>query len=1048
MNRAMFRISAFLTVMFFCFSCNNVLQEAQNENMLQGTARLRLNIAGAPSDNARTIFATNDDDITTYTYELKGRMPGKSEEIIYNNAYNSSSFTYSELISTEFSIKIGTWEYITLSAYSKCVYSATLSDVEIVEGTNELMFDMNMNENLRGSGCFNVTLNFPSDAKVEYAKVTIFYLDGTIYWEDYNRFAVTNHSVVFSPGYLYAVGMYILSFRFFESDGTEIKPGYSELVQIKDGLTSTAERTIENLEKLHSVEYNFNGGKISGDSIPMSFIEQESVLLPTAQDISKLGYDFAGWYTTAEFDGDAVTEIPTGTRNDVALFAKWNPTLYKIAYEGVEGVANDNPETYTIEDEITLSALEDSVFLKFEKWLLNGKTVTVISKGTTGDIVLVASWKVTIELSAEEAITSLAQKISEQTGENSFNIIITGTLTSEQLSSIAQIIKNSEKKIELDLGRTTGLDTIPSSVFANCTNLESIVIPYGVTEIGISAFQECTNLKTITVPGTLAKIGAYAFYKCSAVTAVHCDGIESWRKIEFGNSSSNPLYVNVKNYQYVTRLYFNGNDITTAIYIYNITYIGLDGASNSNPKTYDSRIGLVLVNPVKSGVKFDGWRMQGIVVSIGSNTGTIKEIAPGTKGDITLIANWKEGFYDTAKSAASGSLKSWLENQTGVGPFDVYLTESLTSDQLSTIAGVLKQYPTKMVRLDLSETTGLTELGGFSSCKSLETIIIPKGVTKISNKAFVYCDNLTTVKIPSTVKRIGSSAFWNWDESRESLTNVYLDDIASWCKVEFDGYIGTAQIDTFTNPLVFTTHLFVNGEETKDIVIPNGVTSINYRAFSCRPYRWIGGRDYITYIESITIPGSVEKIDNNSFDGCIGLKKIIMNYGVKEIGKQVFSACTSLIEVTIPSSMTKIGSNAFENCSNLNGVYISNITSDVALSVWCAIDFVDAYANPLYHAKHLYANNAEVTSVVILDNAKNINKYAFYNCINIQSVTIGSDVTYIGSCAFYGCTNLTSVKFKDTVGWSCGDVTDATANAAKLCTTGNGNWGDSELRKK
>ena len=1044
MNRAMFRILAFLTVMFFCFSCDNALQEMKNENMPQGTARLRLNIADTPSDNARTIFATDDDDITTYTYKLKGKMQGKTEEAIYNNAYNSeSSFTYSKLLSTEFSIKIGTWEYITLSAYksSKCVYSATVSDVEIVEGINELTFDMNMNENLSGSGCFNVTLNFPSDAKVEYAKVAIFYLDGTIYWEDYTRFAVTNHSVVFSPGYLYAVGMYILSFKFFESDGTEIKPGYSELVQIKDGLTSTAERTIENLEKLHSIEYNLNGGKISGDSIPASFIEQESVLLPTAQDISKLGYDFAGWYTTAEFDGDAVTEIPTGTRNDIALFAKWNPTLYKITYEGVEGIANDNPETYTIEDEITLSALEDSVFLKFEKWLLNGKTITVIPKGTTGDIVLVASWKVTIELTTEEAIASLSQKISEQTGENSFSIIITGTLTSEQLSSIAQIIKNSEKKIELDLGKTTGLDAIPSSVFANCTNLESIIIPHGVTETGISAFRDCTNLKTITVPGTLAKIGAYAFYNCSALTAVHCAGVESWRKIEFGYPSSNPLYVN---YQFDTRLYFNGNDITTAIYIYNITYIGLDGASNSNPKTYDSRIGLVLVNPVKSGVKFDGWRKQGIVV----NSGTIKEIAPGTEGDITLIANWKEGFYDTAKSAASGTLKSYLENQTGVGPFDVYLTGSLTSDQLSTITGILKQYPTKMIRLDLSETTGLTELGGFSGCKSLETIIIPKGVTKISNKAFVYCDNLTTVKIPSSIKRIGFSAFWNWDESRESLTNLYLDDIASWCKVEFDGYTGTAQIDTFTNPLVFTTHLFVNGEEIKDVVIPNGVTSINYRAFSCRQQRWIGGRDYITCIESITIPSSVEKIDDNSFDGCIGLKKVIMNFGVKEIGKQVFSACTNLIEVTIPSSMTKIGSNAFENCSNLNGVYISNITSDVALSNWCAIDFVNAYANPLYYAKHLYANNAEVTSVVIPDNAKNINSYAFYNCASIQSVTIGSGVTYIGAKAFYGCTNLTSVTFKDTVGWSCGDVADATANAAKLRTTGNGNWGDSDLRKK
>ena len=89
-----------------------------------------------------------------------------------------------------------------------------------------------------------------------------------------------------------------------------------------------------------------------------------------------------------------------------------------------------------------------------------------------------------------------------------------------------------------------------------------------------------------------------------------------------------------------------------------------------------------------------------------------------------------------------------------------------------------------------------------------------------------------------------------------------------------------------------------------------------------------------------------------------------------------------------------------------------------------------------------------MTSVVIPDKAKTINSYAIYNCASIQRVNIGSGVTYIGAKAFYGCTNLTSVTFKDTVGWSCGDVADATANAAKLRTTGNGNWGDSDLRKK
>lgn len=832
-------------------------------------ARLRLNIAGVPSDNARTIFAQNNDTATSYTYKLKGRMQGKSEETIsYNNAYNpESGFSYSELRFAEFSIKIGTWEYITLSAYksSECVYSATLSNVEIVEGTNELTFDMS--EKFNGYGNFDVTVYFPKDVKKVQAAVLR--LDGRIY-ENYRDLTVYGGNFVYYSYRSISAGIYILSFKFFRSDETEIKPGYSELVQIKDGLTSKATRRLENLEKLHSIEYNLNGGEISGDSIPMSFIEQESVLLPTAQDISKLGYDFVGWYTTVNFNGDAVTEIPSGTKNNVALVAKWNPTLYKIAYEGVEGIANDNPETYTIEDEITLSALEDSVFLKFEKWLLNGKTITVIPKGTTGDIVLVASWKVTIELSAEEAIASLAQKISEQSGEEPFSIIITGTLTSEQLSSIAQIIKDSGKRIDLDLSRTTGLDKISANTFKDCTKLESIVIPRGATEIESNAFYRCTSLKTITVPSTLVKIGTDAFYSCVAINTVHCASVENWRKIEFGNDyNSNPLNPLKSD----RKAYANGNDITDAIYTYKISYAGVNGASNSNPKTYDSRVGLTLVNPVTI-TKFDCWTLNGKKVT---------EISIGTKGDIILTANWKEGFYDAAKNAASGSLKSYLENQTSGGPFNVNITGTLTSDYLSAIVTVLKEYPKKLVKLDLSETTGLTELRGFLGCESLETIIIPKGVKTIGYAAFGNCSNLTDITLPGSIEAINTQynstdgAFYGCD----SLTNVRFNGgIGDWCGIKFG-------CDT-SNPLYYAKHFYKNNKEQT----------------------------------AITIDG--KNINKYAFYNCASIQSVIIGSGVTHINKYAFYGCTNLTSVTFKDTV------GWYNESNNAAIDVTDATANAA----------------------------------------------------------------------------------------------------------------------
>ncbi|MCH5292801.1 MAG: leucine-rich repeat domain-containing protein [Treponema sp.] len=63
--------------------------------------------------------------------------------------------------------------------------------------------------------------------------------------------------------------------------------------------------------------------------------------------------------------------------------------------------------------------------------------------------------------------------------------------------------------------------TIPDSVrtigyqaFMDCTSLESVTIPAGVTEIETGAFVNCTSLKSVTIPETVTKIGG-AFAECS-----------------------------------------------------------------------------------------------------------------------------------------------------------------------------------------------------------------------------------------------------------------------------------------------------------------------------------------------------------------------------------------------------------------------------------------------------------------------------------------------------------------------------------------------------
>ena len=56
-----------------------------------------------------------------------------------------------------------------------------------------------------------------------------------------------------------------------------------------------------------------------------------------------------------------------------------------------------------------------------------------------------------------------------------------------------------------------GTTSIDDGAFRNCVELESVVFPDEVREIGICAFAGCKNLKAITFPKNINKIWAGAF---------------------------------------------------------------------------------------------------------------------------------------------------------------------------------------------------------------------------------------------------------------------------------------------------------------------------------------------------------------------------------------------------------------------------------------------------------------------------------------------------------------------------------------------------------
>ena len=269
----------------------------------------------------------------------------------------------------------------------------------------------------------------------------------------------------------------------------------------------------------------------------------------------------------------------------------------------------------------------------------------------------------------------------------------------------------------------------------------------------------------------------------------------------------------------------------------------------------------------------------------------------------------------------------------------------------------------------------VTSIGerAFNKCSGLTSVTIPEGVTSIGDDAFYDCSSLTSITIPSSMTSIGAHAF----SDCSSLTSVHITDVAAWCNIAFIG--------NDTNPLEYAHHLYMNGEEIKDLTIPEGVTSIGAHAFSL-----------CNGLTSVTIPNSVTSIGDWVFVSCSGLTSVTIPNSVTSIGYCAFRGCSGLTSITIPNSVTSIADHAFADCIGLTSIIVESENAVYDSRNSCNA-IIETATNTLI---------AGCMNTTIPNSVTSIGEEAFRGCSSLTSITIPNSVTSIGSYAFYNCSSL------------------------------------------
>ena len=282
----------------------------------------------------------------------------------------------------------------------------------------------------------------------------------------------------------------------------------------------------------------------------------------------------------------------------------------------------------------------------------------------------------------------------------------------------------------------------------------------------------------------------------------------------------------------------------------------------------------------------------------------------------------------------------------------------------------------------------------FIDCSDLTSITIPNSVTSIGGNAFYGCSSLTSVTIPSSVTSIGEYAF-----SDCGLKEVRISDLEAWCKIKFR--------NGNSNPLSCAHLLYLNGNEIRDLIIPDGITKINSFAF-------YGASNILT----VSIPNNVTSIGNDAFNGCSGLASVTIPNSVTTIGDEAFMGCTGLTSITIPNSVTYIGWYAFQDCNGLTSVTIPNSVTSIGGHAFMGCSGLISIIIPnsvTYIGYEAFSGCNSLTSVTIPNSVTSIDDHAFAYCSGLTSVTISESLTSIGRYAFYCCSGLTSITIPDGV---------------------------------
>ena len=722
--------------------------------------------------------------------------------------------------------------------------------------------------------------------------------------------------------------------------------------------------------QIYDVTLNANGGTIASGKNVTSYTYGTAATLPSANDITKPGYVFKGWFSDANYTGTAVTEIGTTDTGNKIFYAKWLET-YTITYNGVEsGITNTNPIIYTIEDEITLTAIEQNGY-NFGGWYdaeTGGNMVTQIAKGSTGTKTLWARWTIieyTITYSGLPGGLENPNTTTSYTIESD-SIEIKHIRTSDKFWYWYDAVEGGNKVTEIEKGSFGNRTLYARGVDFTYLNVSSMADTFKNAKLWNASYatsfrKSMTAPKNATVYLDDETQKAPAWYDTKTKTIWYY--VPDGALLSF--TSGNSLFSEMNNLVYLETCDFYTGKVTDMSFMFDhcsaLTTLDVSNFDTSNVTNMSS-----MFNNCKN--------LSSLDLS-GFDTSNVKNMSSMFNDCNNLVSLDLSGF-DTSNVTDMSSMFGVCRNLASL---------DLSGFDTSNVTNMDKMFLTcpALTTLDVSgfDTSNVTSMSYmFYSCSALTTLDVSKfDTSNVTNISYMFdsCSALTTLELS------------NFDTSNvTSMSFMFYN-----CKK-------LASLDLS----VFDT---------------SNVTSMSYMFFYCSA---------LTTLDLSNFDTSNVTNMNCMFEHCSALTTLdVSNFDTNNVTNMsnMFCYCLALTTLDVSNFNTSNVTNMksmFNNCYKLSSLDLSSFdTSNVT-----DMSFM------FYYCKNLASLDVSGFDTSKVTNMKSMfDSCLVLNTLDLSNFDI-SNVTDMSSIFGY-CFELTTIYVTSGTDWSTSETLTDSSNMFNYC---------------